>query len=111
MRPSSKDRGRYLASAHNEVVCIPGLDDAAVVERHPDIHRTMTVVGIFRRVGGSARRIIGCMGRRSEQSTRVRLLNDSTHVGARSSNNSCSVDAPDIGTKRRLHQKQQNGGD
>src|ERR1700733_6295160 len=45
------------------------------------------LAGSFRRVGGSARRIIGCMGRRSEQSTQVRLLNDSIHVGARSSNN------------------------
>lgn len=44
MRPSSKDRGRYFASAHNEVVCIPGLDDAAVVERRADKHRTVTMI-------------------------------------------------------------------
>ena len=44
MRPSSKDRGRRLASPHNEVVCIPDLDDAAVVELVADIHHTVTMI-------------------------------------------------------------------
>jgi uncharacterized protein len=44
MQAADVVRASLAGLAHGEVVCIPGLDDAAVVERLADIHRTVTMI-------------------------------------------------------------------